>query len=621
MKGIELVLLRYLSEKKEDATVPFKPGLNVICGSSDTGKSYIAETLDFMLGGENPPREIPEAIGYSSIELTLKIQDEGWFLLKRASQGGDSLLFESNEEGEKIKEIRKLGQKFHYGSKDSLSAWLLERIESYGKMVLWSKGKGTKRGLSFRDFARLTIIQETEINLRLSPFLSGQYTQGTGEKSVLKYILTGIDDNEQVLALAKIESTASLPKVELIDEWVANIDREINNLITPKIESNPSVDFIDEKILAIQADIESEKQSIEELKTSINGKLLNRRDIVIEIEPIKDRLSEIQELKPRFDLLDRHYTSDLDRLEAIINSGTLIVYEGSSICPLCGAQANHQNTDTDCDANFDEIVKAAEVEMNKIHSLIAELKITIESLDSEEELLIGKISELESNLVTIESDVSVALSKQLEETRDSYSSLVDEKQDLQGLKNLIIRKDNLLKQRVEFLPTESVTIEKTVQPEATLSDSKLNEFAQLVEETLKSWNYPNPNRVHFDKKSFDFVIDGVPRGNRGQGFRAITHAAVSCSLLKYCMNNQLPHPRFLILDSPLLAYYAPEGDQDSLVGTDLKEKFYKNLSDDFTESQVIVIENEHPDPNLVNFNQIVFTRNTENGRFGLFSNS
>jgi hypothetical protein len=60
----------------------------------------------------------------------------------------------------------------------------------------------------------------------------------------------------------------------------------------------------------------------------------------------------------------------------------------------------------------------------------------------------------------------------------------------------------------------------------------------------------------------DFVIDGKPRGSRGKGLRAISHAAVTLGLLGYCQERSLPHPGFVVMDSPLLACFKPEGEED-----------------------------------------------------------
>src|SRR5690625_1963226 len=111
MKSIQIKQLRLISKEKEDAIVVFNSGLNVLCGASDTGKSYVAETLDYMFGGSQPPRDIPEAVGYSSIELTLFVEGDGYFLLKRGYDGGDFLLFSSNENGDKVVKLKEFFQK------------------------------------------------------------------------------------------------------------------------------------------------------------------------------------------------------------------------------------------------------------------------------------------------------------------------------------------------------------------------------------------------------------------------------------------------------------------------------------------------------------------------------
>lgn len=90
--------------------------------------------------------------------------------------------------------------------------------------------------------------------------------------------------------------------------------------------------------------------------------------------------------------------------------------------------------------------------------------------------------------------------------------------------------------------------------------------------------------------------------------------------MEYCREQSLPHPGFVIMDSPLLAYFEPEGEDDeALQGTDLKERFYEYLIQQHSrDSQVIIIENQHP-PSVFNdkLNLIVFTRNPAEGRFGL----
>ena len=99
--------------------------------------------------------------------------------------------------------------------------------------------------------------------------------------------------------------------------------------------------------------------------------------------------------------------------------------------------------------------------------------------------------------------------------------------------------------------------------------------------------------------------------------RAITYAAVAIALLDYCQEKGLPHLGFVILDSPLLAYWKPEGEDYHLAGSDLKERFYDYLIGHHASSQIVVLENQHPPDGIHSrCNMIVFTKNPHQGRYG-----
>jgi hypothetical protein len=152
-----------------------------------------------------------------------------------------------------------------------------------------------------------------------------------------------------------------------------------------------------------------------------------------------------------------------------------------------------------------------------------------------------------------------------------------------------------------------------------LSTMVAEEFAQQVETVLKAWSFPGAERVHFDAKSRDVIIAGKARGARGKGLRAITHAAFTIGLLDYCKLKSTPHPGFVILDSPLLAYRAPEGTEDDLRGTDLDERFYDYLAGLPDDRQVIIVENVDPPAAIKAKAQVeMFSGNPHTGRYGFF---
>lgn len=89
----------------------------------------------------------------------------------------------------------------------------------------------------------------------------------------------------------------------------------------------------------------------------------------------------------------------------------------------------------------------------------------------------------------------------------------------------------------------------------------------------------------------DISIDGRPRVDQGKGVRAVTHAAFMLSLLRLCLDNALPNPGFMVIDSPLIVYKAPDPDETSFTH-DVKAMFFKEVFTSFSDSQVIIIENE-----------------------------
>jgi hypothetical protein len=144
-------------------------------------------------------------------------------------------------------------------------------------------------------------------------------------------------------------------------------------------------------------------------------------------------------------------------------------------------------------------------------------------------------------------------------------------------------------------------------------------FAKAVEAILKDWHFPDADRVFFDAKARDLIIGGKLRTARGKGLRAITHAAFTVGLLEHCRTNGTPHPGFVVLDSPLLAYREPEGDDLDLVDTDLNAQFYRYLSELDDDRQVIVIENKDPPTAALNRPNVqMFSKNPHSGRYGFF---
>lgn len=593
------------SGPREMAEVKFSNGVNVFCGASDTGKSFLAESIDFMLGGSKL-RDIPERTPFGEVQFDLDVISGEKWRFSRASSGGN---FKAQSLLDEDAEIEVLRKDHGHGKTDNMSGFLLEKIGLLGKRILRSKKNGTTQSLSFRNLARLAIVQEGEIQQTGSPFWGGQYTLKTAELATIKLLLTGVDDSDVVEETRG--GTDRTKQFELIDELLADIRQELTDVGEEEAD-------LKEQIGRLDTTIEQRRETLNNVQSQLNSLLAKRRELVDVRTAIQDRLDEIADLLTRFNLLLEHYAVDIERLAAIQESGAMFSHVELVSCPLCGASPEAQQHDTTCDGDIEAIVQAASAEIKKIVRLKGELQATVADLKSEAVSQKQELSNKKEEYENVNTQIQEIVAPTVSEERASFSELIEKRAEVQKGFDLYARVAKLEERRTHLEQDEG---EKSSSGTIVsgLPDSVAHDFSLRVSKLLKAWDFPGDCLVHFDKETTDFVIDGKPRGSRGKGLRAITHAAVTIALLEYCLENDLPHPGFVVLDSPLLAYFKPEGDEDrQLQGTNLKESFYSYLVDHHsTDSQIVIVENQHPPESVLNgLRMTVFTGNPNEGREG-----
>lgn len=586
----------------DERHVDFFEGVNVICGASDTGKSYLAETIDYMLGGSEL-REIDELEGYDRITLSLESDSGEEWSLERALNGGGFKLIQGGQN-----ELTVLKATHSHGATDNLSGFLLDKLGLLGKKVLKSSKKSTLQSLGFRNIARLVIVQDEEISTKGSPFWSGQFTTKTSELATVKLLVTGMDDSSINTPVVKVVDNSG--KISLLDDLIFELTADVGD---SKRED------LDLQLEKIGTTLEQYRKSIALNEELISKLLEQRKDNVFQRRLISERIDEISDLFTRFDLLRDHYDVDLARLEAIEESGSMLVYVDKVDCPMCGAAPCNQHFEDDDEANIRSAVLAASAEIAKIEKLRIDLVRTIDELQIESDELSRDYLAQDKDYVEIEATLKEALSPRKNEEKIDFESLVELRQDVSKRINGFERIEQLTQRKLS-LEKEGASAGGKTTAVVSIPDTIGNSLSDKISSILNEWNFPGECKVVFDKGSSDFIIDGKPRGSRGRGLRSITHAAVSLGLLEYAQENSLPHPGFLVLDSPLLAYFAPEGDDDLLLkGSNLKEKFYEYLIRHHTSgSQVVIIENQHPPLEAMrDVHLTVFTNNPHEGRAGL----
>ena len=613
MTGFQLRQLRVTGPDVDEASVTFEPGLNVISGASDTGKSYLVETIDFLLGGRTPPRSIPEGRGYDKAELVIEASDGRTYGLTRALQGGEMLLTEYVDGEEKAASA--LGARHSAVAGDNISSFLLNLVGLSGKRVR-KNALNELQSLSFRNLSHLVMVDEVDIIKKDSPVYSGESTQRTAQASVFKLLLTGVDDSALIAvnqpAIAKAELNA---KLVLLDQLLTEYTRELAELAPAPSELDDQLTRLGETIAASEQALVRERSHFEEQERARQAAWLAR-------DEARERYGEVVALLERFNLLDQHYLSDLERLEAVAEAGYFFASLTTESCPLCGAPAgDHTHADTPFDGDVDAVRTACEGEIRKVRQLRDELSLTVRDLRAEQDELRAKHQVATDTYKAADARLRDELKPALSSARVGHSHLLEQQQKMQAAISLRDRVADLQARR-DRLAKDLASAGDPKDERQGLAPSEVKSFSEKVQDLLVDWRFPHEKPVYFHEKSHDLVLGNRRRGEQGKGLRALTHAAFSLALQEVCRGEGRPTVGFVLLDSPLVTFREADVEEAGLdegSRIEVKQAFYRSLARRAAPDQVIVLENEDPDPSLRDqINAEIFTKRLDQGRAGFF---
>jgi hypothetical protein len=604
--GFVLRRLALTGPGKEPAEVTFASGLNVIAGPSDTGKSFIVECLDYALGSGDPPKDIPQAEGYSFVVLEIEANsDQRIYTLERSLRGGE-VLCKTDGENDRV-----LAAKHQAGKEDTVSQFLLN-LSGLGTKKLRTNEQGKTRPLSFRDIARLVIIDEETVITETSPVLSGQHMSKTVESGVFRLLLTGTDDSSIIAKEdPKVAKGRQAGKVELLEGLLKGVRERLGELG----EVGTLTDERD-RLTRLEASIQTALVDRNAAQASVAPLQAKRSTAWTALRAAESKLAVLSELQTRFDLLQEQYSSDLRRLETIAEAGGRLDQLKEERCPMCGALAeHHDHPHREARPAPADVSQACKAEAAKTSKLLQDLQTTRAATAAEVEQLQGTRDTRQGELN--------AISAELRGLMEQHVSVVAKTLDDLRARAETCRKAIELLERVQELEelleeaNKPKKKQKTDVAGAAVSTAQADPFSKEVESLLKAWHFPDLDRVSFSENDQDVVISGRARKSHGKGVRAITRAAFNLALLRLCVEDERPFPNFVLIDSPLLVYEEPDADEASFP-QEIKRHFWESVKTSFAEAQVIIIENKRQlpsDGSLKDANIVLFT-GTEQGRRG-----
>lgn len=597
------------------ARLSFSRGFNIISGLSDTGKSYIFGCINFMLGGGDLPKEIPEGFGYTTVCLEIKTYNERTYTLERNLKGGNYKLKEVELELFQTRgNSQELKAQHTSNSHDNISSFLLG-LSGFKEKFVKKNQSNAKRELSFRDIAKLTLIDEERIITEKSPvYSSGQYIDQTQEQSVLEILLTGNDAKElEQVEDAKVYASRVKGKVEFVDSLIKELSEK---LIVLEKDNNL------EKQKLLQTKVDSLSIVLSESSSKLEQLTSEKQLIFNSLNELKSKDLLQEELTSRFILLKEHYNSDIKRLEFITEGEEYFAQLNTIKCPLCGGDMDKEHYDciVEDGKKVSSVINSIEIEVAKIKIKLSDLESTMSQLAQEKEERNSQLKKLERQYKIVEIEIATNIEPVKASTKQEIESLIGE---LSLLKELDVLKEQLKSyyNQKSLLEIELARKPKTGEQSDGIKYSIFSGLCEIIEDILKKWKYPNISNVNFDPsyRVYDIVINGKQRKAHGKGIRAITYTSFIIGLMDFCIKNNLPHSRNVIIDSPLTTYHGKESDSKEDVSRDMQDAFFNDLSNVEHNKQIIIFDNKDPKESLKSkINYIHFTGDKQRGRQGFF---
>ena len=586
MGSLQLIHLTYAGSGKQPAQVIFGPELTTIYGASDTGKSFILRSVEYMLGGAQLTM-VDEAEGYTQILLGLLLPDGSPLTLVRRPGTNSTHLHREDLRDLVHRPADAVVNAVHNArSKNSLSVHLMHAMGLDEVLIRKNEAGGT-RSLALTDLLHLSVVDEDRMIAMPSPVLrTGTAATRTAETSVMRLLLTGEGDVDVDTGPNAGQRRVNKGKISLLDQLVIDL--------SALLESEETERDLKDRLVRVKTAVDAQSTALRTADEVHRETVRERMAHARRLAGLDERLTEVSDLLGRFSLLEDQYRSDLERLVMVNEAGSILGYFRVGTCVFCGADPEHQHPGHN-QQEATQLHTAVQAEAAKTTALLTDLLPTIADLAREQEELAQTWQTIKNKLETLDEAIAEAESD-LAPLREGLQELLDARSAVERGLELHARIAELEDKRSRLDGEGAVP---ATRPAEYVPARIVNDFDSVLQGTLASWEVPAVDNAGYDQYNAEVRAGGRPRAGRGKGVRAVLHSAFTISLARFCIERDLPHLGFVVLDSPVVTYRQPVKSTpedpdlpDVRIRSSVVHRFYQDIL--AFPGQAVIIENGDP---------------------------
>ena len=621
-EGLLLKQLVLVGHRK-NYTVPFYPGVNIIYGDADTGKSSILRIVYYLLGGKSSKldHEIASSVKYAVLEIEINgipyciIRD-----LYNASKDVEvySCRYEKLNENFPEKYISSVSRATE--EKKSLSDFLLEEL-NFPIVKLKqapSKDNSDTARLSFLDLFKFMYLNQDDVG-STHMLNIGNHIVEVKNREVLKYIFNVLDTNISDLEVdisSRIKEKSELAnQFKIISEFLSEIEFERAERIDVEITQ---IDEIKEELSVQLSSLNKKMVAGNELYAGLKEAL---SIINLDIERLEEQKNKAESNIERFSRLNNDYQNDIQKLKAATIARNVIgkEEEATTSCPIC------ENTVTLSDISEEFEIPDESKLKQELNSIIRRSKDLVELIAvnryelGEAVIVLAELYEEKkkariyiddelSNSISpylAERDILVKESARLSERREKFVNALKVRNRQSGISDQIGRIESSITQLKERL-------EELIQKSPSINDVLLS-LANSLNTFLLNVKINNQFGVSVSEKTFLPIVRDIEYRNiNSGGLRTITSIGYLASIMKAKLSMDTNLPGLMMIDTvgkflgktPESPNSETNAEADEYEGVSDPDK-YKNLFEsllDLAETfetngklcQIILVDNDLP---------------------------
>lgn len=579
MAGFYIKKVIAKSVAKGDASVTFGKGLTIIQGRSDSGKTCVANCIDFIFGG-SVDKPFKETAKYDGVSMIVASNDNKGEVTLHRTVGKNQVEVSSNIDGI---ESGTYDVNYRKGAKNPpLNEVWLKLIGIEQETMIVTNARFEKKRLTWRNLLRVFYLDENrvdDIDSIVEP--KHRYMENTLFLSALLFLITGRTFTE----------TDAQEKKEIKKARRIAVKEYVNRKIQDAAERKEQL----KKDLHIFEGADVEEQiakatvALQETQRKIDRALAENQRILSSILEAEERTAECDVLLTRYHRLAVQYKADIQRLSLIVEGEEAYrEVPQSTKCPYCeGTIAPRKRI---------SYIASSKVEMERTMAQLSGLEDTEKDVEDRKKEIWAELEELKRQRDALESKIKTELRPQENEqqnTVNAYKSYLRISSEIALIEAYATDFGNDLT-TLEREQKDDKSIE--YHPKDYFGDDFATTMSEYADGILKECCYSGLLRAHFNFSTFDIEVNGEDKGtSHGKGYRSYLNTVMIMMLRKYLSVNAKFDPHIFIIDTPLHGF---DDGMDETMPDSMRAGLYRYFMNHQDEGRLIIIENLDHIPHL-----------------------